>query len=81
VELFNPSTTPEEARILTALCLQAIASGWPSFYFIQPKIQGAQPVLDTNSMIRDAADMAATITQATEFRMQGGMMAPPNREN
>ena len=77
MERFHPTTSPEEARNLTAQCLQAIASGWPSIYFRMPAVPWAQPTLDTNAMLSDAADMAATLTQAVDFRMDGTASITP----
>lgn len=77
---FHPSTTPEEARHLTGMCLQAIASGWPVLFYKPAAIAGAQPVLDLDSMIGAAADMAATLTQAVDFRMEADLL-PPDRGN
>jgi hypothetical protein len=82
VERFHPTTAPEEARHLTAMCLEAIAAGWPSLYFRQPALAGAQATLDTTAMIQDAADMAATLTQAVDFRMASDYQVPfPERGN
>ena len=69
---FNPTTAEQEARSLTAKCFHAIASGWPISYARSSSIQSAQGGtrldLDTDAMIRDAADIAARITQAVAIR-------------
>lgn len=78
---FHSTTTAEEARILTALCFQAIASGWPTLYFVHSAIQGGQATLDTNRMISDAADMAANLTQAVDHRLKGECAALSEAEH
>lgn len=73
MQQFPHSTTAEEARHLTALCLQAIAQGWPIAYAKTSTIQAAnnQPRLDLDldRMLSDAADMAAGICKASDERM------------
>lgn len=70
---FHPSTSAEEARELTARCLQVIASGWPVKYMKMSQLQGvssqATAEIDVNAMISDAADIAASITQAVDYRL------------
>lgn len=72
---FHPSTTQEEARALTAACLQAIATGWPVVFFKLSAVHGvngqqasAEP--DIPAMISAAADMACQLTNAVDHRMQ-----------
>lgn len=70
--MFNPTTGEQEARALTATCFHAIAAGWPISYAKASAIQSTGPArldLDTDAMIRDAADIAARITQAAATRM------------
>jgi hypothetical protein len=74
MQLFHPTTAEQEARALTAACLQVIASGWPVMYFKMSAMTGlngqqasAEP--DIPAMIRAAADMAAQLTHATAARM------------
>ena len=72
MEMFNPTTGAQEARALTATCFHAIAAGWPISYAKASAIQGAGPArldLDTDAMIRDAANLAARISQAAAARM------------
>ncbi len=73
MELFHPTTTPQEARALTATCFQAIAAGWSILHF---KKSGAldihgNPEMITNmpAMIASAADIAAMLTQAVDARL------------
>jgi hypothetical protein len=74
MEFFTPTTAEQEARALTAACLQVIATGWPVLFFKMSAMTGlngqqtsAEP--DIPAMIRAAADMAAQLTHATAARM------------
>lgn len=72
LQTFHPTTGEQEARALVATCFHAIAAGWPISYAKASAIQAAGPArldLDTDAMIRDAADLAARITQAAAVRM------------
>lgn len=72
MKMFKAGTPPEEARMLTALCFQAIASGWPIAHAKsgplgmdgKPQVQ-----LDVKSMMAEAADLATMLTQAVDERL------------
>lgn len=80
MQFFHPTTATEEARALTVGVFQAIAAGWPIAYArpgaIQPVSGQNNLDLDTDAMIRDAADIAARITRAAAVRMED--TAPPD---
>lgn len=75
MQKFHPTTSADEARLLTVQCLNAIASGWSIIYMRPAKISGLagnqtlEPDLDR--MVADAADLAARLTQACDVRLQG----------
>jgi hypothetical protein len=74
MQTFPPTTPEQEARALVAACLQAIASGWPAVHFKigqTVNLNGTQATAepDLPAMIRQAAEMAVMIAQATEDRM------------
>lgn len=72
MQSFHPSTTcPEEARALTATIFLAIATGWPIAYAKRSSLETVSQRLDldTDAMLRDAADIAASLTHAVDLRL------------
>lgn len=82
MERFHPTTSAEEARNLTALCLQAIAAGWSILYMTPGKVRDLQgnriPEPNLDLMTRDAADLAARITMAAGERLPSACIASPD---
>jgi len=79
--LFPKGIEPQEARVLTSQCLQAIAAGFPVVYFKAATIQRAgqppQGEFDLNAMVEGAADLAAALCVSTNRRFNAAIPEDP----